>query len=503
MLCFSMASSLIVVVVIMLLSCNESSAGRVRPWQVVQNALARKTQSELSAGEMLALPLNSSQHATIVPKTSAERVRQSQVIQSTLALRDQSESPTGERLALPSDFAQYSSPRLRNERFNRLMQAGGIVTHAAANLQEKAKETVNKASKRVKEVEMIPLGRGSQHIRNPTIGVHDPITPSEKSTVVHDVPSKQQGQIIVKAWQQTIPANHTTVGRVGPSAEMEKCREALATGFPRSIWKREKPGAFGFAWKRNIPVDFHKCGHPHLVNVYYPLHKKRPKHEVRLPLISYAHGRTNGGTRLHPSESERFFRPLVERGFFIVAYQHGGLSGYCAGPEDQLDAIRWLKNSSFAKMVNFNRVAVMGHSMGGKATLKSAAMAHGITDFTIRAAVTVNAFCLLRDCPTPQVPTMFFSGSHDRISRSNLQQKVFNSVQESPAVFGKFEFFHGLNNDFARLALQPGITTWMQCHVNNDFASCQRLNDAEQYSQSCFGTLSWNSYCMRNRGCGN
>ena len=116
----------------------------------------------------------------------------------------------------------------------------------------------------------------------------------------------------------------------------------------------------------------------------------------RAPLISFAHGFNNGRNVLDERNRERIFQPLVEEGFFVIAYQH---NGFCDTPNKQMGAIEWLKTSSYASMIDFSNVGVAGFSLGGVAPWKSTAQ--GNPD--IRVAVSIGALCgiLGNNCCAP------------------------------------------------------------------------------------------------------
>jgi len=286
-----------------------------------------------------------------------------------------------------------------------------------------------------------------------------------------------------------ISSSETKWGYDGPYEEITACRQGLAEAFPTSLWRNRASPGFGMEVVLDIPADLvwdgvtNNCGGPHKVNVYYPKGASGP-----VPLISYAHGFTNGGDATDGDNRARFFQPLVEEGFFVIAYQHGGSALYCAQNTMQLGAIEWLKTSSYASMINFDRVGVMGFSMGGKATWRSTTAGHP----GVKAAVTVNAHCT-SDCPAPQIPTLMITGNYDSTAQQWEQRKMFDRMSV-PGISADFVMEHSFNDEWVRLALQPLFMSMFRCHLLDDQERCSELNQRGQpgpLEDICFGTTSW------------
>lgn len=281
----------------------------------------------------------------------------------------------------------------------------------------------------------------------------------------------------------------TQFGNEGPYEQITRCRQELAAAFPTSLWRNRTSPGFQLEAVLDIPADLvwdgvtNNCSQPHKVNVYYPKEASGP-----VPLISYAHGYTNGGDKLDRTARDRFFQPLVEEGFFVIAYQHGGTGQYCSENYNQLGAIEWLKNSSYASMVDFSRVGVMGHSAGGKASWRSTTAGHP----DIKVAVTTNAHCL-SDCPAPRVPTLMIAGNLDTVAQKWEQKAVFDRMSV-PGIFASFAMEHSFNNEWTRLALQPLWTSMFRCHLLDDQEACSEVNQRDRPSpleDICFGTTEW------------
>jgi len=288
---------------------------------------------------------------------------------------------------------------------------------------------------------------------------------------------------------QSLQRKDGKISSKGSVEEMTRCSQGLAEAFPTSLWRNRSSPGFEMEVVLDIPADLvwdgvtNNCGGPHKVNVYYPKGASGP-----VPLISYAHGFTNGGDVLDEDNRARFFQPLVEEGFFVIAYQHGGTALYCAANTMQLGAIEWLKTSSYASMINFDRVGLLGFSMGGKATWKSTTAGHP----GVKAAVTVNAHCT-SDCPAPQVPTLMITGNLDSVAQQWEQKKMFDRMSV-PGISADFEMEHSFDDEWVRLALEPLFMSMFRCHLLDDQERCLELNQRGQpgpLEDICFGTTSW------------
>jgi len=94
-------------------------------------------------------------------------------------------------------------------------------------------------------------------------------------------------------------------------------------------------GFFVIAYQRNDFYDtpYNQMGAIEWANVYYPGDVSGPA-----PLISFAHGFGNGGDFLDERNRECIYQPLVQEGFFVIAYQR---NGFCDTPYSQMGAIEW------------------------------------------------------------------------------------------------------------------------------------------------------------------
>ena len=164
------------------------------------------------------------------------------------------------------------------------------------------------------------------------------------------------------------------------------------------------------------------------------------------PLISYAHGFGDGGNHVleHYSGAEH---PLLEElaswGYVVLAPRscNDGCLAHCKllpfDPpcfgtfyEEQLKAIDWARSSAGvaalpAMNASFGAVAVVGHSMGGQASLFSAA--YNATTHGIATAVLHHAFTHTYPAVT-SIPHLVFTGTADTTAPPAMAEAIFDAA---------------------------------------------------------------------------
>jgi len=283
----------------------------------------------------------------------------------------------------------------------------------------------------------------------------------------------------------TVPTSETDFNNVkGPYPETLRCRDELAARFPGSLFRESTP-KYQMEAVVNIDANLtwngatNKCSSPYRVNVYYPVGVSGS-----LPLISYAHGFTNGGTKLDELNRDRMYRPLAEDGFFVIAYQH---NGFCDVEHNQMGQIEWLKTSRFASMIDFSRVGLMGFSLGGVATWKSTSQ--GYTG--IKAAVSLSAYCGFfgNNCPVPEIPTLMLTGSRDTTSPVGKQRKRFNQMS-APGMLVEMPMPHSFNDFWSVTSMQPFTKSMFRCYLKDNQEACSQLNE-RGLADTCLGIAEW------------
>jgi len=173
------------------------------------------------------------------------------------------------------------------------------------------------------------------------------------------------------------------------------------------------------------------------IDVVYPV----TQDNRTFPLISYAHGYSN----VADGDYHSLFHTLASWGYVVVApktcrygcftpwnCQNLGHDPMCYGAyyKMQLLAIDWAKERPDKLPINFAAgVGVAGHSMGGQATLYSAAK--GAVSHDIRAAVMHHPYT--HTYPSIQtVPFLVFTSTNDTLATPQMSQNIFNASDACP-----------------------------------------------------------------------
>lgn len=183
------------------------------------------------------------------------------------------------------------------------------------------------------------------------------------------------------------------------------------------------------------------------IDVYYPT----PPNAIArtFPLLSYAHGDAGGGI------DSIAYKPILETmasyGFILIFTRacNVGCADKCSSlPDDppcfghfydeQLKQIEWAKNSSadatapaYSILNKINHdlgYGIIGHSMGGQATLFSSSYDNATAN-NIKAAVMQHAYT--HQFPSPTVPFLAFTGSWDTIAPPAMTHNFFDAAAAS------------------------------------------------------------------------
>ena len=108
---------------------------------------------------------------------------------------------------------------------------------------------------------------------------------------------------------------------------------------------------------------------------------------------------------------------MAARGYVVVAME-AGLEYCLAESADQIRALQWAASDpNLARYIDVgNGTGLVGHSMGGGATIASASNAAAVATHSIKVAVAMHparGACVL-DCQ-PKVPTLFMTGDADTV----------------------------------------------------------------------------------------
>lgn len=229
-------------------------------------------------------------------------------------------------------------------------------------------------------------------------------------------------------------------------------------------------GSFPVKTFMNIPVPNWggNCGGPFKVNVYLP-----GLNAGRKPLIAFSHGFGQGGPNVQSQLLPNFLERIVSQGFVVIAHQTGA-SNWCNTGIELIHVLNWAKSSAHKTRIDWNRVAVMGYSMGGYFVTFFAEHQALIDGYKVKAAIALHPPCQA-GCK-PQVKTAMYwgSGSSDTTAppapvRQSYDQmntrkgKVFVNIPGAPHwEVGKFG-----QNRHVRFVL-----SFLRCQLLNNRGAC-------------------------------
>jgi len=184
------------------------------------------------------------------------------------------------------------------------------------------------------------------------------------------------------------------------------------------------------------------------IDVYYPNTSTTPKLTRQYPLISYAHG-LDGGGNIDYIAYKPMLQAIASHGFIVVfprscdigcSFEHCinlPSDPFCFGQfyKEQLKALKWAQNPSNASAKNIlNSInhtygyGIVGHSMGGQATLFSSSYLNASNN-NIKAAVMQHAYT--HEAPSPTIPFLAFTGSYDTIATPSMTHAFFDAAAKS------------------------------------------------------------------------
>jgi predicted dienelactone hydrolase len=150
----------------------------------------------------------------------------------------------------------------------------------------------------------------------------------------------------------------------------------------------------------------------------------------KYPLLSFAHGYGAGGALLSVYY-KGLLSFLASHGYVVVATEDATSSLCFSENVDQIASMQFMKDKNDPR-VDWNApTGVVGHSMGGYATLLSAQDTDNIKKFNIRASVALHPMGRASSnppAPPPTIATMFTTGSKDKIVPSSSTFKYYNET---------------------------------------------------------------------------
>jgi dienelactone hydrolase len=235
------------------------------------------------------------------------------------------------------------------------------------------------------------------------------------------------------------------------------------------------------------------------------------------PLIAFAHG-------LDDSEFDVYsalFEDLASWGYVVaapLACKYGCLGDCkielgdppCFGHyyKQQLKTIEWTRTAAAASLpINTSAgVGVAGHSMGGQASLFSAA--YNASGYNIRAVSLLHAFT--HKYPRLSVPFLVFTGTEDDVASPSMAQSIFDRAQTGGGAPSARGFVNkvGANHHEPSTEYNPklGLYTvaWFKLHLDGLTASQGQDWDALVYGNGstslCGGGDGAMKACELHRG---
>eukprot|EP01059_Diplonema_ambulator_P027868 TRINITY_DN46547_c0_g1_i1.p1 TRINITY_DN46547_c0_g1~~TRINITY_DN46547_c0_g1_i1.p1 ORF type:complete len:266 (+),score=34.95 TRINITY_DN46547_c0_g1_i1:48-845(+) len=160
------------------------------------------------------------------------------------------------------------------------------------------------------------------------------------------------------------------------------------------------------------------------VDVYYP----EDLNNGPYPVVSFAHGMFVGGQLGRPTY-RNLMHELASFGMIVVAPESCVFS-YCEEFwKDQLGAINACHNTSLHQSfrhIDFNKVGIIGHAMGGQATEQSAEHAKG---YNIRGAVALNPISKVEWAEKIDIPIFYSTGTKDETATPEMVKTAYDATQ--------------------------------------------------------------------------
>jgi len=191
------------------------------------------------------------------------------------------------------------------------------------------------------------------------------------------------------------------------------------------------------------------------------------------PIVSFAHGCCKFSVNDTKTDYDAIFRNLASNGVVVASFS----SCLFACPNeafstDQLHVISVLQESPelhpVLANVDFSRVALMGHSLGGGSTITAAGS--GYEGVVAASAIHPSA----GDAGDVKVPTFYMCGADDSTVHCSDVKKMFAQTPTARSVFADLS---GANHLEIQTPMPGGrwdfyLVQFNLCHLNNDDEAC-------------------------------
>jgi dienelactone hydrolase len=163
---------------------------------------------------------------------------------------------------------------------------------------------------------------------------------------------------------------------------------------------------------------------------------------------------------------------LASHGFIVITIDTNSVFDQPASRGDQLlAALDYLTTkSTVAARVDKDRLAVMGHSMGGGGTLEAARKKHAL-----RAAIPLAAFSTTTDWSTNVTPTLVVACQNDQTAPvADYSLKFYNSITSEKAFLEIAGGDHSCPNSI-NTTISTSVVSWLKHFVDGDTSDDSHL----------------------------
>lgn len=230
--------------------------------------------------------------------------------------------------------------------------------------------------------------------------------------------------------------------------------------------------------------------------VYYP------DAPGRFPVIAWAHGFNNPGNQSYLCYAGTL-ESIAAGGYVVIAAESSSWPQICLTEwRDQFRSLEWARSSKLAVRINVSQAGLMGHSMGGGATVHAAAQADAVKEHHVGAAVILHAAGGIpkNNGSQPVVPIFYGGGSQDIYANWTGVRAAYHNVTGVSKALEVIEGaihqepqtecldWQGHNKSFGRQRHSPFIVAFFDCHLKGNISQCGKIYSDEMGSM-CNGDV--------------